>query len=91
MYQSFRNNRLFAPAGPAETDVNQGSVGDCYFVATLSATARANPNRIRQMAVDLGDGTCAVQFFRNNQAHFVRVDGDLPALSGSPAYAGLGG
>ncbi len=48
---------LFAAAGPSKDDIVQGQVGDCYFLATLAATARTNPNRIRQSVVELGNGT----------------------------------
>jgi Ca2+-binding RTX toxin-like protein len=90
-YMNFGGTPLFGTGGPSTNDIQQGSVGDCYFLATLSATAKVNPDRIRQSVVDLGDGTCAVQFFRNGVATFVRVDSDLPFLfgTGGQAYASL--
>ena len=90
-YMNFSATPLFGPGGPSTNDINQNSVGDCYFLAPLSATAKANPDRIRQSVVELGDGTCAVQLFRGGVANFVRVDADLPRLSGGGgmAYAGL--
>src|SRR5206468_3855473 len=59
-------------------DINQGSVGDCYFLSTLQSLAFSQPGRLEEMAVDLGDGTYAVQFKRAGVTSFVRVDGDLP-------------
>ena len=88
-YANFSATPLFAPGGPSTNDIQQNSVGDCYFLAPLSATAKANPDRIRQSVVDLGDGTYAVQFFRGGVASFVRVDSDLPRFSFGMAYAGL--
>ena len=93
--QNFASSRLFASGGPSVDDVDQGSVGDCYFMATLSAIAKTNPDKIRQLVVDLGDGTYAVNFHRSilgiDIDVYVRVDGDFWAnASGNPIYAGLG-
>lgn len=90
-YVNFSNRPLFASAGPSKDDISQGSLGDCYFMATLSATARTNANCIRQSVVDLGDGTYAVQFTKSGSRRFVRVDGDLPTNgAGGLSYARLG-
>ena len=64
--------------GAVQQDVNQGQSGDCYLMTDLQSLARLQPARLQQMAVDLGDGTYAVQFYRNGSPVFVRVDGDLP-------------
>jgi|GEM_PF-940841 len=86
-YARFANNRLFADGGPTLTDVRQGSLGDCWLRAGLSAIAKTNPSSIRQMVVDFGDGTYGVQLGRS----FYRVDNDLPVANGSnPAFAALG-
>jgi Ca2+-binding RTX toxin-like protein len=87
----FAGNPLFSSAGPWRDDIDQGSVGDCYFVAALSAVAGTNADVIRQTVCDLGDGTFAVNF----HAYFgvdvyVRVDADLWASGGTPVYANLG-
>lgn len=42
------------------SDVKQGSLGDCYFVAQLAATARTDPDRIANLIKDNGDGTYTV-------------------------------
>jgi len=90
-YQDFSSHPLFGPGGPSPDDVFQGDVGDCYYLATLSAVAKADPAKLRQSVLDMGDGTYLVQFSRGNGKVFVRVDGKLPVLpGGAPAYAGLG-
>lgn len=90
-YKDFSDHPLFASAGPSADDVYQGWLGDCYYLATLSSIADVNPDKIRESVVDLGDGTYAVQFFSNDEAVFVRVDGDLPTWSwGALAYANEG-
>jgi hypothetical protein len=63
--------------GATMTDVNQGSIGDCYFLASLQSLALKQPDLLENMAVDLGDGTYAVQFKRNGTTTYVRVDADL--------------
>jgi hypothetical protein len=86
-YQNFSTLPLFTDAGPAEDDIQQGAVGDCWFLSTISSVAKINSDVIRQRVVDLGDGTFAVQFNRAGQNVFVRVDADLPVSYGQAAYA----
>ncbi len=67
-------------SGPTMQDVNQGSVGDCYFLATLQSIAYEQPGKLEEYAVDLGDGTYAVEFNRGGSSPtYVRVDGDMAA------------
>lgn len=66
------NLSLFG-TGPVAADVNQGQVGDCYFLSSLAAFAGANPKVLTQSAVDMGDGTYAVQFYKNGSPVYVRV------------------
>jgi hypothetical protein len=56
----------------------------------LAAIADANADFIRQMVVDLGDGTYAVRFFRDGQEVYVRVDADLWTENGALEYANFG-
>jgi hypothetical protein len=65
--------------GPVAGDVNQGEMGDCYFMATLAAFANQRPGAIENSVVDLGDGTYAVEFYRNGKPVFVRVNNSFPA------------
>jgi hypothetical protein len=92
VYKNFSTDPLFSTDGPSADDVAQGYVGDCWYLATLSAIARTHPEAIRQAVVELGDGTYAVQFANSNGTKaFVRVDGDLPTTSwGGMQYAELG-
>jgi len=60
------------------TDMNQGSLNDCYVLAPLQSLAFEEPVLFQEMAVDLGDGTYAVQFGGGSTPTYVRVDGDLP-------------
>jgi hypothetical protein len=69
-------------------DVKQGQVGDCYFLATLSAIANEQPQYIQDMFIDNGDNTYTVRFFNNNGvAEYVTVDRFLAKASWGAAYA----
>ena len=88
-WANFADHPLFNGT-PTYSDIRQGSVGDCYYVASLASLADSDPDIIRQMMVSLGDGTYAVRFYRNNQEVYLRVDADLPIYSGnSLSYAKL--
>jgi hypothetical protein len=91
-YQSFSgtNYPLFAANGPSRDDIEQGDIGDCYFLSVLSSVANIDPNLVRQSVVELGDGTFVVDFHRNNTSVYVRVNADLPIASYGLVYADLG-
>jgi hypothetical protein len=91
-YQNFSDKPLFGNGGPMPEDIRQGQVGDCYFMAGLSAVAKISPNYIKQSVAEMGDGTFAIRMYDiNHKAHYLRVDADLPVNSwGGLAYAGFG-
>jgi hypothetical protein len=90
-YQNYAGNPLFGPEGPEPTDVVQGGVGDCYFLATLAAVAKVDPNQIRQDVVQLSDGSYLVRFDDNNNFVYEHVDAELPTYEGGQlVYAQLG-
>lgn len=74
------------------SDVKQGFVGDCYFLAGLAATALRASSTIGSMFIDNGDNTYTVRFYNNGVADFVTVDRYLPTdSSGTFVYANMGG
>jgi hypothetical protein len=78
-WKNFSDHPLFPDlVGPVAGDIRQGAVGDCWFGVALSGLARANPDRIKQSVVDLGDGTYACSFKTDDGDVFYRVDGELP-------------
>lgn len=63
-------------------DVQQGALGDCYFLSSLISVAHVDPNLIRDAITDHGDGRYTVRFFAKTKdgpspVH-VTVDGELP-------------
>jgi hypothetical protein len=90
-YQDFSSDPLFSAAGPSANDIIQGDLGDCYFLATLAAIAKADPSQIRQDIVQTGPDAYMVEFHSGSTPEYVSVDGELPAYSdGQLVYAGLG-
>lgn len=78
-------------------DVHQGNLGDCYLMASMAAIAQQNPDAIRRMIRDNGDGTYTVTLYRNSQPlRFwqpeyepveVTVTPEFPTVDGDPIFA----
>jgi hypothetical protein len=74
---------LYGPSGaPKYQDVNQGYVGDCYFVSSLGEVALQNPSAIENMISSNGNGTYSVRFFVRGQPDYVTVNTQLPTMTG---------
>ncbi|AFY83838.1 DUF4114 domain-containing protein [Oscillatoria acuminata] len=74
------------------TDVRQGYLGDCYYLAALAGIAMQDSQKIEEMFIDNGDGTYTVRFFNNGTADYVTVNRLLPTLdSGQFIFASVGG
>ena len=77
--------------GVSYQDINQGTLGDCYFLAGLGVTANRTPQVISDMFIPNGDNTYTVRFYRNSSPDFVTVDNFLPTNSwGQLVYASMG-
>ncbi len=77
--------------GVTYTDIRQGSLGDCYYVAALAEVAKVSPSTIQNMFIDNGDNTWTVRFYHNGRQEFVTVDRYLPVnASGKFIYASAG-
>jgi Calpain family cysteine protease len=74
---------LYGPSGsPTYQDVNQGYLGDCYFLSSLGEIALKDPSAIENMISANGNGTYSVRFFVNGQPDYVTVNSELPVMSG---------
>ena len=74
---------LFGNTGtPSYLDINQGYLGDCYFVSALGETALQDPTLIENMIQSDGNGVYSVCFYVNGQADYVTVNSQLPYMSG---------
>ncbi|MBV8663199.1 MAG: hypothetical protein JO107_08860, partial [Hyphomicrobiales bacterium] len=78
---------LYGPSGsPQYLDVNQGDLGDCYFLASLGETALQDPSAIESMISDNGNGTYAVRFYVDGQPDYVTVNDQLPVMGGGRTW-----
>lgn len=101
-YQDFEDGQAFVKGRTDEADIDpndvkQGALGDCYLMAGMAAQARAEPEAIRRIIKDNGDGTFEVTLYIRNKAYSQPVamtrtiDARLPVKSAdTPLYAGLG-
>ncbi|MFD3164219.1 WXG100 family type VII secretion target [Herpetosiphon sp. NSE202] len=94
-YKTFKGQ--ISPDGISSSDVKQGSLGDCYFMAALASVAQQNPNLIKNAIADNGDGTYTVTLYEKGKPVQITVDSDFPVRQDSkgnptmiPAYANTG-
>jgi hypothetical protein len=81
-YQTHDNGELMPADGPCADDVQQTQIGDCYFLSNLAGLAQKDPQAVKDMIKDNGDGTYSVRFFKNEGGklvpEWIKVDGALP-------------
>ena len=81
-------NTLFGANGPTDTDIAQGNVGDCWFLASLAETAARDPKLIQNMFISNGNGTWTVRFYVNGSPDYVTVNDQLPVSTAYPSFNG---
>jgi pyrrolidone-carboxylate peptidase len=74
------------------SDVQQGYLGDCYFMALLAAIATVRPEAIEEMVKPNNDGSFTVSFFGPDGKRVEQiVQPTFPSYnSGNPTYAQYG-
>jgi hypothetical protein len=78
-------------SGISNTDIQQGYLGDCYFLSSLADLAHQSPSTISNMIIDNGDGTYTIRFFDNGVAAYTTVNRWLPDdANGNFVYADIG-
>ena len=80
-YEVHKGPLFAAHEAPSYLDVNQGSLGDCWFVATLAEVALQDPSAIELMITNNHNGTYGVRFFVDGAADYVTVNNELPTAS----------
>ncbi|WP_169797347.1 C2 family cysteine protease [Janibacter limosus] len=73
--------------GVSPTDVEQGSLNDCWFIASMQSIAATDPDVIERNITDNGDGTYDVTLYRDGEPVTYRVDATLPAHGQNPVFA----
>jgi Calpain family cysteine protease len=87
---SYKNSTLplYGPSGaPTYKDVNQGYLGDCYFLSSLGEIALTDPSAIESMITNNGNGTYGVRFMVNGQPDYVTVNSELPVMGAGYQWA----
>ena len=79
---------LYGPSGaPTIQDVNQGYLGDCYFLSSLGEVALQDPSAIENMIASNGNGTYSVRFYVNGKPDYATVNSQLPVMGGGYEWA----
>lgn len=69
------------------TDVQQGSLADCWFITSMQTVAASNPDLIEKNVTDNGDGTYTVTLYEDGEPVEYVVTPDFPATNGDPEFA----
>jgi hypothetical protein len=73
------NTPLYSVSGPLASDVTQGQIGDCYFMAALVNVASVESALIKSMITDNGNGTYGIRFYgANDDPVYITVNNQLP-------------
>ena len=79
---------LYGSSGaPTYQDVNQGYLGDCYFLSSLGEIALKDPSAIESMITSNGNGTYGVRFMVDGQPDYVTVNSELPVMGAGYQWA----
>lgn len=73
-------------SAPGLGDARQGTLGDCYLIASLGSIAARNSAAIQNMFIDNGDGTFTVRFYGGTYGSYY----DSSGLISSGFTAGRG-
>ena len=93
-YTEARGSLFGSDHQPHLTDIRQGYLADCYFLSALGANALQQPDTIRNMFIDNGDGTYTVRFYGQNngkvttEADYETVDRWLPTNIADGQHSG---
>ena len=82
---------LFGSSGPSMNDINQGQLGDCYYLSSLAEVASQDAAIIKNMITVNGNGSYGVAFHVNGNVEYVTVNSVLQTgcNSGSNMWATL--
>ncbi len=74
---SASSNPLFGSSGPSMNDINQGYLGDCFFLSSLAEVADKDPSLITSMFCANGNNTYGVRFYVDGTAEYITVNTQL--------------
>ena len=62
--------------GVSPSDISQGQIGDCWYIAALKSVAAADPSVIENAITDNGNGTYTVRLYHDGKPVDITVTGD---------------
>lgn len=68
-------------------DINQGEIGDCWFLASIGAELTADPDFVKKHMVANPNGTYTVTFYKDGKPVQVTVDSKVPIDGSSSEFA----
>lgn len=69
------------PHEPTVNDLRQGKVSNCYMLAATTGLIQQDPQAIKHIIKDNGDGTATVRLYRSpGEPVFIRVKKEVPRL-----------
>lgn len=68
-------------------DINQGEIGDCWFLASIAAEMTADPDFVKKHMVANDNGTYTVTFYKDGKPVRVTVDSSVPIDGSSAEFA----
>ncbi|MBM9521245.1 DUF4347 domain-containing protein, partial [Desulforhopalus vacuolatus] len=74
--------------GVAASDVNQGSLGDCYFVTSMGAIAESQPQYIYEAFTENYNGIYGVRFFYEGEPIYTTVNASIPINGSGVVFCG---
>ncbi len=90
LYSSKKSGDIYTMA------INQGQLGDCYFLSSAASVAKKDPDYIKNSIHENKDGTYSVDFYREKPwwkfwgpdytKETVTVDNQFPVKNGNPEY-----
>ncbi|MDO4531441.1 MAG: C2 family cysteine protease, partial [Bacillota bacterium] len=91
-WKNLKDQPLFSHE-PSIGDIKQGKIGDCYLQAALASMVYADPQSVKELLKDNGDGTVTVRFYQggaygaNMTPVYVTVTKEIPVFFGFAAYS----
>ncbi len=67
MVEQVADPGIYIANQPTADDVQQGGIGDCYFMATLMGVAARDPGHIKSIMTADGSGGASVRLYRRQQ------------------------
>lgn len=81
---------VWSAAGPSFKDIQQGQLGDCYFLSALASLAQKHPQLIQRAFVNKNkwaEGVYTTRWLLNGREALVKVDNKIPGNKWGPFFA----